>query len=65
MGALRYLIATRFANVLPVPSGLLAPAYMAFALPHGSPLREPLDRAMVRVTASPGWRSQEERYFDR
>src|SRR5262249_24935780 len=65
VGALQYLISTQFYGVIPMPSGLLAPAYMAFALPPDSPLKKPLDRALVRITASSGWRSQEERYFDR
>jgi polar amino acid transport system substrate-binding protein len=65
VGALQYMISTQFNGVIPMPSGLLAPAYMAFALPPNSALKKPLDRAMVRVTASPGWRSLEDSYFDR
>ncbi len=64
VGALQYLVATRFHDVLALPSGLLAPAYMAFALPPASPLKKPLDRAMVRITASPSWRSLADSYFD-
>jgi len=48
-----------------MPGGLLAPAYMAFALPRNSALRTPLDRTLVRVTANPGWRSLEDSYFER
>ncbi len=65
VGALQYMISTQFYGVIPMPGGLLAPAYMAFALPPNSPLKKPLDRAMIRVTASPGWRSLEDSYFDR
>lgn len=65
VGALQYMISTQFYGVIPMPSGTLAPAYMAFALPPNSPLKKPLDRAMVRVTASPGWRLLEDSYFDR
>ena len=65
VGALQYMISTQFNGVIPMPSGLLAPAYMAFALPPNSALKKPLDRAPVRVTASPGWRSLEDSYFDR
>jgi polar amino acid transport system substrate-binding protein len=65
VGALQYMIATQFYGVIPMPSGILAPAYMAFALPPNSPLKKPLDRAMVKVTASSGWRSLEDSYFDR
>ena len=65
VGALQYVISTQFYGVIPMPNGLLAPAYMAFALPLNSPLKKPLDRAMIRVTASPGWRLLENSYFDR
>ena len=44
---------------------MLAPAYMAIALPPGSPLKKPLDRALVEITASPEWRKVEESYFGR
>jgi ABC-type amino acid transport substrate-binding protein len=65
VGALQYLVGTRFAATVAPPHGLLAPAYMAFALPMNSPLKKPLDRALVVVTASPEWRSVEETYFGR
>jgi polar amino acid transport system substrate-binding protein len=65
VGALQYMISTRFYGVIPMPSGLLAPAYMTFALPPDSPLKKPIDRAMVRITASPGWRLLEASYFNR
>jgi ABC-type amino acid transport substrate-binding protein len=65
VGALRYLVNTRFSGSIELPHGLLAPAYMAFALPKNSDLRIPLDRALTIVTASPEWRSVEETYFGR
>jgi ABC-type amino acid transport substrate-binding protein len=65
VGALQYMISTRFNGVIPVPDAPLAPAFMAFALPTNSALRKPIDRAMVRVTATPDWRSLEESYFER
>ncbi len=65
VGAMQYMISTQFYGVIPMPGGLLAPAYMAFALPPNSPLKKPLDRAMVTVTASPGWRMLEDSYFNR
>lgn len=65
VGALQYLIGTRFTGVLPMPHGLLAPAYMAFALPPNSALKKPLDHALIKITASVGWRESEERYFGR
>jgi ABC-type amino acid transport substrate-binding protein len=63
VGALQYAISTHFSGVIVMLQGLLAPASMAFALPPGSPLKKPLDRALIKVTESPEWRSLEESYF--
>jgi len=65
VGALQYLITQRFSGAIPMPRGLLAPAYMAFALPPNSSLKKPLDRTLIKVTASAEWRSLEESYFGR
>jgi ABC-type amino acid transport substrate-binding protein len=65
VGALQYLVSTRFADSIAPPHGVLAPAYMAFALPANSALKKPLDRALTIVAASPEWRSVEETYFGR
>jgi ABC-type amino acid transport substrate-binding protein len=65
VGALQYLVNTRFSDTIAPPRGLLAPAYMAFALPTNSTLKKPLDRALTIVTAAPEWRSVEETYFGR
>jgi polar amino acid transport system substrate-binding protein len=65
VGALQYAISTYFSGVIPMPSGVLAPAYMAFALPPNSPLKKPLDRALIEITASASWRSLEPSYFGR
>ena len=65
VGALEYEISTYFSGVIPMPSGLLAPSYMAFALPPNSPLKKPLDRALIEITASASWRSLEHSYFGR
>ena len=63
VGALRYMVAARFPRALRIPNSLLAPAYMAIALPENSPLKKPIDRALMRITGSPEWRSLEDRYF--
>ncbi|VVB47388.1 hypothetical protein RHAL1_02784 [Beijerinckiaceae bacterium RH AL1] len=63
VGALRWFVAKRFSRTLDVSPGLLAPAYMAIALPKGSALRHELDRALVGVTSSPDWTAAEARYF--
>jgi len=65
IGALQYLIAARFKRTIEPPRGVLAPAYMAFALPPGSALKKPLNRALIEITASPEWRKVEESYFGR
>ena len=62
-GTLRYLVATRCADKIRVPRILLASAYMGIALPEHSPLKRPIDRALIKITGSLGWRSVEERYF--
>ncbi|HEX3496930.1 MAG TPA: transporter substrate-binding domain-containing protein [Methylocella sp.] len=64
-GTLRYLVAARFAEVIRVPRSLLAPAFMAIALPEHSPLKKPIDRALIKITAGPEWKSVEDRYFGR
>jgi polar amino acid transport system substrate-binding protein len=65
VGALQYLVNTRFSDAIAPPRGLLVPAYMAFALPMNSTLKKPLDRALTIVSGSPEWRSVEETYFAR
>jgi polar amino acid transport system substrate-binding protein len=65
VGALRYLVAARFWRTLRVPPSLLAPAYMAFALPLRSPYKRPIDRALIKITGSAEWRAVEESYFAR
>jgi ABC-type amino acid transport substrate-binding protein len=65
VGALQYFISKRYAKALELPQGLLAPAYMAIALPQHSPLKRPIDRALIRITTGAEWRSIEERYFAR
>jgi ABC-type amino acid transport substrate-binding protein len=62
-GALRYLVSERFSNVIRVPRVQLAPAYMGVALPGGSALKKPIDRALIKITESAEWRSIEDRYF--
>jgi polar amino acid transport system substrate-binding protein len=63
VGALQYLISRRYAGAEEIPQGLLAPAYMAIALPEHSPFKRPIDEALVRITSDPEWMSLEERYF--
>jgi polar amino acid transport system substrate-binding protein len=63
VGALQYFISRRLAEVLEIPQGLLAPAYMAVALPEHSSLKRSIDRALIKITTGPEWRVLEERFF--
>lgn len=63
IGALQYLISKRYASVEEMPQGLLAPAYMAIALPEHSPFKRPIDEALVKITSDPEWILIEERFF--
>jgi polar amino acid transport system substrate-binding protein len=63
VGALQYLISKRYADTEEMPQGLLAPAYMAIALPEHSPLKRPIDEALVKITSDPEWISVEYRFF--
>jgi polar amino acid transport system substrate-binding protein len=65
VGALQYFISKRYARALEMPQGLLAPAYMAIALPEHSPLKKPIDRALIKITNSSEWRTLEERFLVR
>jgi polar amino acid transport system substrate-binding protein len=65
IGALQYLVSTRFKERIRPPAGVLEPAYIAIALPPGSPLKKPLDEALVGITASQEWRQIEDGYFGR
>jgi ABC-type amino acid transport substrate-binding protein len=65
VGALEYLIAARFKDRIKAPQGVLEPAYMAIALPPGSPLKKSLDEALVGITGSQEWRQIEDGYFGR
>ena len=65
VGALEYLIATRFKDTVRPPQGVLEPAYMAIAMPLGSPLKKPLDEALIEITGSQEWRRIEDSYFGR
>jgi ABC-type amino acid transport substrate-binding protein len=65
VGALQYFVSRRYAKVLEIPQGLLAPAYMAIALPEHSPIKKSIDRALIKITNSPEWMTLEERLFVR
>jgi polar amino acid transport system substrate-binding protein len=59
VGALQYYVSMRYARSIEIPQGLLASAYIAIAPPEHSAIKKPLDRALVRITNSPEWRTLE------
>ena len=63
VGALQYAISKHYAGSEEMPQGLLAPAYMAIALPEHSPFKRPIDEALVKITSDPEWISIEEHFF--
>jgi ABC-type amino acid transport substrate-binding protein len=65
IGALQHLISTRFKDTIRPPQGVPEPAYMAIALPPGSPFKKQLNEALVGITASQEWRQIEDGYFGR
>ncbi len=65
IGALQYLVATRFKDTIRPPQGVLEPAYMAIALPPGSPLTKSVDEALVGITANQEWRADRGQLFRR
>ncbi len=52
---LRYEVRQHFSNVLTVLPVTFERQLYAIALPAGSPLREPIDQALLRRTLSPDW----------
>ena len=60
---LRYLLAGRGSSNLVLLSDNLHKEHYAFALPEGSPLREPLNRALLKITDSPRWPLIQQSYF--
>ena len=63
IGALKYSVNMHFAKALEISGGVLAPAYMAIALPPHSELKGPIDRALIKITASAKSRAIEDHFF--
>jgi ABC-type amino acid transport substrate-binding protein len=55
IGALKYYVSKRYTKSIAMPQGVVAPAYMAIALPLRSPLKKPIDNALIRITSGPEW----------
>jgi polar amino acid transport system substrate-binding protein len=65
VGALQYFVSKRYGKIIEIPQGVLAPAYMAIALPEHSPIKKSIDLALIKITNSPEWRILEDRFFVR
>jgi polar amino acid transport system substrate-binding protein len=63
VGALEYMISNRYRSSIELERGLLAPAFMGVALPPNSPLREPLNQSLLRITTGSEWPAIEAAYF--
>jgi ABC-type amino acid transport substrate-binding protein len=60
---LRYLVSREYQGILNVlPRSFFEQNY-AIALPQGSKLREPLNRALLRATTDPKWRHTLQQYL--
>jgi polar amino acid transport system substrate-binding protein len=60
---LRYLVAQHSSRNLVVLTELLHSEHYAFALPQNSPLRESINRSLLRVLDTPRWQQIQDSYF--
>jgi ABC-type amino acid transport substrate-binding protein len=65
VGALQYYISKHYPQEIEVPQGVLTLAYIAIALPEHSPIKKSIDRALIRITNSPEWKTLEDKFFVR
>ncbi len=61
--ALRYLVSRRWQGVLRVSPIVLEPISYAIGIPDDSVMREPIDRALLRIVREERWRSIEHEYL--
>jgi polar amino acid transport system substrate-binding protein len=52
---LKYLARTEFPGRVQILAGTFDQVYLSMAMQSGSPLREPLNRALLKITASDDW----------
>jgi ABC-type amino acid transport substrate-binding protein len=62
---LKYLIAEQYVGALRVLPFVLQRQDYGIALPQGSPAREPVNEALLRIIRSDGWSAELERYLGR
>ena len=60
---LRYVAGDQFRGAVQVLPDILEREFYAFAVASGSPLREPLNRALLQIMEQPVWRNIEFRYL--
>ena len=60
---LKHLVRTEFPSRVHVLAGTFDHYYVSMAMPEGSPLREPLNRALVNIIAKDDWYRLVERYL--
>jgi len=60
---LRYLVRSEYGSDLQVLDITFEPQQYGIALPPGSPLREPMNRALLDILVSEGWQTQLKRYL--
>lgn len=60
---LRYIVNHESKSGVAILSETLESRYFAFALPQHSPLREPLNQALLKITAQPLWRDIQYHYL--
>lgn len=62
---LQYLIRKEFPGVLQVLPYTFLPQDYGIALPEGSPLREPINRVLLKILHAPGWEGTLTQYLGR
>lgn len=60
---LRYIVNHERKSTVEILPEILESRHFAFALPQDSPLRKPLNRALLKITAQPLWRDIQYRYL--
>jgi ABC-type amino acid transport substrate-binding protein len=60
---LKHLVRTEFPGRVQVLAGTFDHHYVSMAMPSGSPLREPLNRALLKITAKEDWPRMVEFYL--
>jgi ABC-type amino acid transport substrate-binding protein len=60
---LKHQIKNEFQNRLKVLPGVFDPYFVSMALPHGSPLRRPINKALLNFMQSEQWVELLKRYL--